>query len=115
MHCPDPPNQLGFTKKAQTYDHILSMKTIASKYRKLNKPVYAVFVDFKKAFDSVCRQALFLKLAKNGITGQFFNVLQNMYSNSYAHIKLSGHLSKKIRICKGTEQGHPLSLSLIHI
>ena len=30
---PDPPNQLGFTKGAQTYDHILTMNTIASKYK----------------------------------------------------------------------------------
>ena len=33
--CPDPPNQLGFTKGAQTYDHILTMQTIASQYKKL--------------------------------------------------------------------------------
>ena len=112
---PDPPNQLGFTKKAQTYDHILTMKTIISKYMKLKKPVYAIFVDFKKAFDSVCRQALFLKLAKSNMTGKFFNVLRNMYSNSYAHIKLSGHLSKKINIRKGTEQGHPLSPDLFKV
>ena len=114
-HCPDPPNQLGFTKKAQTYDHILTMKTIASKYKLLGKPVYAIFVDFKKAFDSVCRQALFLKLAKNGITGNFYNVLKNMYSNSYAYIKLSGHLSKRFQIRKGTEQGHPLSPDLFKV
>ena len=114
-NCPDPPNQLGFTKKAQTYDHILTMKTVASKYKLLGKPVYAVFVDFKKAFDSVCRQALFLKLAKNGITGNFYNVLKNMYSNSYAYIKLSGHLSKRFQIRKGTEQGHPLSPDLFKV
>ena len=112
---PDPPNQLGFTKKAQTYDHILTMQTIASKYKKLHKPVYAIFVDFKKAFDSVCRQALFYKLAKNGITGKFYNVLRNMYANSYAYIKLSGHLSNKFNILKGTEQGHPLSPDLFKI
>ena len=114
-NCPDPPNQLGFTKKAQTYDHILTMKTIASKYKKLNKPVYAIFVDFKKAFDSVCRQALFLKLAKCEVSGKFFSVLRNMYQNSYAYIKLSGHLSKKISINKGTEQGHPLSPDLFKL
>ena len=114
-NCPDPPNQLGFTKKAQTYDHILTMKTIASKYKKLRKPIYAVFVDFKKAFDSVCRQALFLKLAKNGVIGNFYNVLRNMYSNSYAYIKLGGHLSNKFDIKKGTEQGHPLSPDLFKI
>ena len=114
-NCPDPPNQLGFTKKAQTYDHILTMKTIASKYKKLNQPVYAIFVDFKKAFDSVCRQALFLKLAKCKVSGKFFNVLRNMYDNSYAYIKLSGHVSRKIFIRKGTEQGHPLSPDLFKL
>ena len=112
---PDPPNQLGFTKKAQTYDHILTMQTIASKYKKLRKNVYAIFVDFKKAFDSVCRQALFYKLAHNGVTGKFYNVLRAMYSKSYAHIKLSGYLSNKIDIKKGTEQGHPLSPELFKI
>ena len=114
-NCPDPPNQLGFTKKAQTYDHILTMKTIASKYKRLKKPVFAVFVDFKKAFDSVCRQALFFKLAKIGVTGNFYGVLRNMYSNSFAHIKLSGHLSNKFVVAKGTEQGHPLSPDLFKI
>ena len=114
-NSPDPPNQLGFTKKAQTYDHVLTMQTIASKYKKLHKPVFAVFVDFKKAFDSVCRQALFLKLAKNGVTGNFYGVLKHMYANSYAHIKLSGHLSNKFKIRKGTEQGHPLSPDLFKI
>ena len=99
---PDPPNQSGFTKGAQTYDHILTMNTIASKYKKLKKPVYAVFVDFKKAFDSVCRQALFYKMTQHGITGKFYKVLRDMYSNSFAYIKLSGHLSKRFRISKGT-------------
>ena len=38
-----------------------------------------------------------------------------MYSNSTAFIKLSGHLSKRVRIAKGTEQGHPLSPNLFKI
>ena len=85
------------------------MKTIISKYKKSKKRVYAVFVDFRKAFDSVCRQALFYKLAAAGITGKFYNVLRSMYSTSSAQIKLSGHLSEKFSINNGTEQGHPLS------
>ena len=76
---PDPINQLGFSKGAQTYDHIITLNTITSKYKKSKKPVYAVFVDFRKAFDSVCREALFLKLAKLGITGKVFDVLKHMY------------------------------------
>ena len=115
INHPDPPNQLGFTKKAQTLDHIFTLNTITEKYKKLKKPVYAIFVDFKKAFDSVCRQALFYKLSRMGLTGNFYNVLRNMYSNSYAYIKLSGHISKRIQIKKGTEQGHPLSPDLFKI
>ena len=72
-------------------------------------------MDFKKAFDSVCRQALFLKIAKMGISGKFYSTLRNMYSNSFAYIKLSGHLSKQLNISKGTEQGHPLSPDLFKI
>ena len=109
IHSPDPVNQFGFSEGAQTYDHILTLNTIVSKYKKLKKPVYAVFVDFRKAFDSVCREALFYKLAKNKITGRIFNLLKHMYANSKGQIKLSDHLSKKFDIGKGTEQSHPLS------
>ena len=38
-----------------------------------------------------------------------------MYSNSIAQIKLSGHLSNKFKILKGTEQGHPLSPDLFKL
>ena len=112
---PDPINQLGFSKGAQTYDHILTLQTITNKYKKLKKPVYAVFVDFRKAFDSVCREALFLKLYRLGIRGKIFETLNHMYTNSTGQIKLSGYLSNKFPISKGTEQGHPLSPDLFKI
>ena len=55
---------------------------------------------------------VFLKLAKSGITGKFYNVLRNMYSNPIAYIKLSGHISNRFKVLQGTEQGHPLSPDL---
>ena len=85
------------------------MQTIALKYKKAR---LCSLCGLQKAFDSVCRQALSLNLAKSGITGNFYNVLRNMYSNSNAYIKLSGHVSNEFKIKKGTEQGHPLSPDL---
>ena len=38
-----------------------------------------------------------------------------MYFNSSAFIKLSGHLSNRFKVEKGTEQGHPLSPDLFKI
>ena len=115
LKCPDPINQLGFSKGAQTTDHILTLSTIISKYKKLKTPVYAIFVDFRKAFDSVCREALCLKLARQGIHGNLFKTIKHMYKNSTGQIKLAGHLSNKFSIEKGTEQGHPLSPDLFKI
>ena len=88
------------------------MQTVSSKYKKIKKTVFAIFVDFRKAFDSVCRQALSFKLAQTKSTGRFYKILRDMYSNSKGQIKLAGHLSKCFDIDKGTKQRHPLSPDL---
>ena len=73
VQCPDPPNQLGFCKEAQTADHIFTLSTCIDKYTGIKKRVYSCFIDFKKAFDSVSREALLYnyKLANLGIEGRF--------------------------------------------
>ena len=113
-NCPDTPNQLGFCKNAQTSDHILTLHTCIEKYTEyISKGrLYTCFIDYAKAFDSVCREALFYKLWSMGITGRFFGCLNYMYTNSKAKIKLLDKLSSKIEILCGTEQGHPLSPEL---
>ncbi len=52
--CPDSPYQLGFRSGAQCNDHILTLNTIIEKYVKREKKrLFACFVDYRKAFDSV--------------------------------------------------------------
>ena len=50
-------------------DHIFTLKALHDKYvcQNNNKKNYACFVDFKKAFDSVWHEGLFLKLLQNKI------------------------------------------------
>ena len=114
--CPDHPNQLGFKKGAQTADHIVTLKTIIDKYTiKHKRKLFACFVDFKKAFDSVAREALLYKVALMGIGGNVFKILKNMYENTSARIKLIRKLSQHIKLENGVEQGHPLSPELFKI
>ena len=114
--CPDFPHQLGFRAGAQCPDHILTITTIIEKYtKKLKKRVFACFVDYRKAFDTVCREALMYKLNHLGIGGKFFDCLKNMYSNSVTRIKLIQKLSETIDVTIGTEQGHPMSPELFKI
>ena len=113
--APDPPNQCGFTKGCQCNDHILTLLTIIEKYKLCKKKIYAVFIDLRKAFDLVCRQALLYKLASYQVNGNFFNVIRDMYSSSSGNIKLNGKISAAFDIKKGTEQGHPLSPELFKV
>ena len=73
--------QLGFVSGNRTSDGIFILHSLIDKYCKLlNKKLYVCFVDFEKAFDKIPRDLLFEKLQKQGINGNFFNILSSMYA-----------------------------------
>ena len=114
--CPDYPNQLGFRSGAQCSDHILTLNTIIEKYVRLGKKrLFVCFVDYRKAFDTVCRDALLFKLKEIGIAGNFFQCINYMYNHSSTRIKLIRKLSAAIDVTVGTEQGHPMSPELFKL
>ena len=45
-------------------------------------------VDFRKAFGTVCREALMLEIAQLGIGGKFLESLCHMHRHSTAQVKL---------------------------
>ena len=77
------PSQIGFQSGRRTADHIFVLKTIIDKHiNQKNEKIYACFADFKKAFDSVWHEGLFLKLLENKIDGHFYNLTKSLYPNS---------------------------------
>ena len=79
------------------------------------KYIYACFVDFKKAFDTVPRHILFQKLIMYEITGKFYNSIKNMYIQDFACINTGASLTEKFRINQGVKQGCILSPLLFNI
>jgi hypothetical protein len=74
-----------------------TIKTILNKYLYKNKKqVFACFVDFSKAFDSLSHEALFQKLYTLGIKGIFFRarIVINLLSTSICHNRPWESLSK---------------------
>ena len=77
---PDTANQRGFVKNAQTNDHILTLSTCINKYINPEyankKRVFTCFVDYTKAFDTVCREALLLYIKYGNLVSEvaFSNV-----------------------------------------
>ena len=87
--------QLGFLSGNKTSDaHIILNTLIQSYCHKNGKKIFACFIDFKKAFDTVPRDLLFRKLMYHNVTGKFFNTLKTMYSNDNCCVKVGSRLCK---------------------
>ena len=112
---PRPSKPTWVCKEAQTVDHIFTLDTCISKYIKQGKRLNSGFIDFKKAFDSIQREALLFKSSQLNIKRKFFDCIHHMYSHSKAKIKMTGKLSEAIKVQVGTEQGHPMSPELFKI
>lgn len=108
--------QAGFRPGYRTTDHIFTIKTIINKYLlKCKRKIYACFVDFSKAFDTVWRSGLFQKLITLGIGGNFYQVVKYMYSNSKFVVKKDNILSQSGKSERGVRQGDSLSPLLFNI
>ena len=73
------------------------------------------FVDFKKAFDSVWHLAHKLKLLEYGISGKFYDIIDNMYKSNLNCIKSDGQLSETFPCARGVKQGDILSPNLFNL
>ena len=108
--------QIGFMKGNRTTDHIMTLKAIVNKYvHDKNEKIYACFVDFKKAFDSINQHKMFYKLQRTGINGKILNLLRNIYDKSYCSLKINDKLTQHFKYEKGVLQGNPLSPILFNV
>ena len=108
--------QLGFIPGNRTSDALLILHNLINDYcvnRK--KYIYACFVDFKRAFDSIPRHKIFEKLIKNNITGKCYECVKNMYSHDQACIKIGNKMTDTFQTNQGVKQGCILSPTLFNI
>ena len=99
-------NQIGFSKKSRTSDHIFVLKCILEMYLKTDtKKLFVCFVDFHKAFDTVIHPGIRYKLIRNGINGLFYRTIYNMYSSSMVSIKIGNKLTEPFTSSLGSVKG----------
>ena len=110
------PNQIGFMKGSGTADHIFLLQTIIEKVvKKGKKRLYAAFIDFKKAYDTVNRDLLLKRLKSLGINGIFMRNIASMYTKTAYSVKLKTGHSTNIQSNLGLKQGCPLSPMLFNL
>ena len=64
-----------------------------------------MFVDLKKVFDTVNRQALLFKLNRYNIRGHFFNIIEDMYNDVSFSISLANGITQPFQTSIGVKQG----------
>src|SRR3981081_1823191 len=106
------PQQSGFSPGRSTNDAILTLRLPADLHRKFHKPLYVDYVDFKAAFDSVDRGALWSALADVGLLVPVADLVVDLYSGTMSRVSVSNQLSDPFVSLSGVRQGCVLVPSL---
>jgi len=96
-------------------DMIFTLKQVQEKYREQQRFLYAVFIDFTKAFDSVSREPLWIILGRYCVPPHLVKLIQQFYIWMEAHISSKGQLSPPFAINNGVKQGCVLAPTLFSI
>ena len=102
-------SQAGFRKGYSTIDHIFTLRCLLDLFKNSNKKLYCAFVDYKKAFDSINRTSLWLKLLSFNINGKVLQIIRNMYHNAKSCVRTNSGLTEFFSCDVGVRQGDNLS------
>ena len=74
-----------------------------------NEPVHQLFIDFKKAYDSVRREVLYKILIEFGIPMKHVRLIKMSLTEKYSRVRVGKNVSDKFPISNGLKQGDALS------
>ena len=82
--------QAGFRQERSTFDHIFTLLAFIQKHLLRHRKLYVAFIDFHKAFDTICRTELCTVLHRNGLRGKITIARQNIYAIVKARVHAGG-------------------------
>ena len=91
-----------------TTDHIFCIRQILEKKWEYNEAVHQLFIDFKKAYDSVRREVLCNILIESGIPKKLVRLIMCL-SETYSRDRVGKNLTDMFSIRNGLKQGDALS------
>jgi hypothetical protein len=102
-------HQCGFRCNRSTTDQIFCILQILEKKWKYNEAVHQLFIDFKKAYDSLMRKLLYNILIEFGLTMKLVRLIKMCSNETYSKVRIFKHLSVSFPIQNGIKQGDALS------
>jgi len=97
-------HQSGFQRNRSITDNLFCIRQILEKKWEYNEAVHQLFIEFKKAYDSVRREVLYNILIEFGIPKKLVRLIK-----TYSRVRVGKNLSDMFPIKKGLKQGDALS------
>ena len=107
--------QNGFRKNRSCLDHIFSLHSIVSSQLDKNDNLFAAFIDFQKAFDSVDRNLLKLRLLDYKIDGNMYYTISSLLKANKIKIHINENVTDWFEACSGVRQGDNLSPTMFNL
>lgn len=107
--------QNGFRIGRNTLDSIAVLDQDIRKAIINKESVLSVFLDIEKAYDSMWKDGLLIKLHGAGIRGKMFHWIKDFLNNRSIQVRVGGEFSMSVGIENGTPQGSVISPVLFNV
>lgn len=104
--------QAGFRQGRSCADHINTLRIIIEQSAEYNTPLYLLFVDFERAFDTISRNSMWSALTYKGIPDKIVIMIRELYRDAQCRVRFNGNESRSFVPGTGVRQGCVLSPTL---
>ena len=104
--------QCGFRRERSTIDMVFSLRQLQEKAIEQHRELYIVFIDFRKAFDTVDRALLWKVLTIFGCPPKLAKLTQEFHEGTRGKVVVGGEESGVVLVNHGTKQGCVLAPTL---
>ena len=94
-------HQCGFRRNRSTTDHIFCIRQILEKKWEYNEAVHQLFIDFKKAYDSVRREVMYNILIEFGVPKKLVRLIKMCLTEKNSRDRVGKYLSDMFPIRNG--------------
>jgi hypothetical protein len=100
-----PEAQCGSRPMRGCVDHLFTIRLLQEQAYARRVPLYAVFIDLAKAFDSIDRALFFDMLAVCGFSENVVRIFRSMYSNTTCAVRCGTSVGDGFATSVGVQQG----------